>query len=224
MARKRRSKLRNKQRNKPKEPPKPPEKAPFFLPTLPGVEHRFAILQQDETDIEAKKKSSRKLEAGATLTESTFYKRLTSEDPDGDCESYCRSLRVTLLIISKPDFSWHFLDFDDAGCWIDESLFSYVKTLTPAAIDLELRALISIDALSTFVGALIRRLRVRKDFDAVQAFIGVLLRLHGEIFLANPELLECLEKLQEAHLEESRKVLDNISASLGTLSFIRDVL
>jgi len=28
------------QRNKPKEAPKPPEKAPFFLPTLPGVEHR----------------------------------------------------------------------------------------------------------------------------------------------------------------------------------------
>ena len=48
--------------------------------------------------------------------------------------------------------------------------------------------------------------------------------MHGDVFVANPELREALEALREAQLEESRRVLDVISASLGTLSFVRDVL
>lgn len=106
----------------------------------------------------------------------------------------------------------------------DESLFSYIKALTPAAIDLELRALITLEGLGIFVNALIRRLRAHKDFDAVQTFMGVLLRLHGEVFVANPELRESLEILREVQVEESRRVLDVVSASLGALSFVRDVL
>ncbi len=72
------------QRNKPKEAPKAPEKAPFFLPTLPGVEHRFAITQKDAQGPK-KKEVGKRLEAGASQAESVFYKKLVSEDPDGDC-------------------------------------------------------------------------------------------------------------------------------------------
>lgn len=108
--------------------------------------------------------------------------------------------------------------------WTDESLFSYVKTLTPAAIDLELRALISLEGLSTFINALVRRLRAHRDFDAVQTFMGVLLRMHSDVFVENPELRDSLDKLREAQVEESRRILDAISASLGALSFVRDVL
>ena len=74
------------QRNKPKEAPKQPEKAPFFLPILPGVEHRFAVTQTDETPGQ-KKKTSKRLELGATQADSTFLRKLASEDPEGNCGS-----------------------------------------------------------------------------------------------------------------------------------------
>ncbi|EJD02387.1 WD40 repeat-like protein [Fomitiporia mediterranea MF3/22] len=177
------------QRNKPKEPPKPPEKAPFFLPTLPGVEHRFAVTQKDNA--QEQQKNSKKLEAGASRADSKFYRKLVSEDPEGDYEDF----------------------------------FVYLKTLTPAGLDLELRALgSSLEGLSTLVGALRQRLRSHRDFEAVQAVIGALLRLHGEVFVANPELCNALEQLREAQTHESRRVLEMITASLGTLSFVRDVL
>ena len=73
------------QRNKPKEAPKPPEKAPFFLPTLPGVEHRFDV--QEAENAKKSKKPSKRLEKAAAASESVFYQKLSTEDPAGDCES-----------------------------------------------------------------------------------------------------------------------------------------
>lgn len=78
------------QRNKPKEPPKQPEKAPFFLPTLPGVEHRFEVDQQQKAQADADaKKSTKRLQRAAGETESVFYKKLVeaSESPSSDCTS-----------------------------------------------------------------------------------------------------------------------------------------
>lgn len=72
------------QRNKPKEPPKAPEKAPFFLPTLPGVEHRFAVEGKDTS--QETKKSTRRLDKIAAESESKFVKHLETSDPAGDCE------------------------------------------------------------------------------------------------------------------------------------------
>ncbi|KAH7102300.1 Utp21-domain-containing protein [Auriculariales sp. MPI-PUGE-AT-0066] len=82
------------QRNKPKEAPKAPEQAPFFLPTLPGVEHRFAI-ETPETP------PSRRLRAGATSSaESEFVRRLAAEEVEGDHEDffqYTRDLSAAAL-------------------------------------------------------------------------------------------------------------------------------
>ena len=36
------------ERNKPKQPPKLPKAAPFFLPTIPGLEPKFAIPEEKE--------------------------------------------------------------------------------------------------------------------------------------------------------------------------------
>lgn len=71
------------QRNKPKEPPKAPEKAPFFLPTLPGVEHRFTVQQKEST--KENKRSTRRLEQMAAQSESKFVLCLESEDTGGNC-------------------------------------------------------------------------------------------------------------------------------------------
>ena len=45
-----------------------------------------------------------------------------------------------------------------------------MKTLSPAAIDLELRSLVTLDDQRLFLTALIQRLRSHRDFEAVQAF------------------------------------------------------
>jgi U3 small nucleolar RNA-associated protein 21 len=76
------------QRNKPKEPPKAPEKAPFFLPTLPGVETRFAVEKPKE---EEKKKNTRRLDKLAMDQESIFQQQL--EQDSGDCTYHQLSVK-----------------------------------------------------------------------------------------------------------------------------------
>ncbi|KAF8635533.1 hypothetical protein AX17_003916 [Amanita inopinata Kibby_2008] len=176
------------QRNKPKEPPKAPEKAPFFLPTLPGVETRFAV-QAKEPQKETKKET-RRLEKAAAHVENVFYKNLVAEDVSGDYENF----------------------------------FSYMKTLSPAALDLEIRSLVSLDAIQAFINALTQRLLSHRDFEAVQAFQSVFLRMHGEVLIGNMELRQRLERLEAVQRKESQRVVELLSSSLGTLGFVRDIL
>ncbi|KIP12285.1 hypothetical protein PHLGIDRAFT_124190 [Phlebiopsis gigantea 11061_1 CR5-6] len=105
-----------------------------------------------------------------------------------------------------------------------EGLYSYVKTLSPAAIDLEIRGLVTLNAQRLFLTALMQRLRSHRDFEAVQAFQNVFLRIHGDVLAANPEVREELEGLMEVQKKESERVLELLASSLGTLGFVRDVL
>lgn len=78
-------------RNKPKEPPKAPERAPFFLPTLPGVEHRFAVEEKQAGGKgDAKERRIDKIHASR---ESVFVRKMFEEDED-DCKPcYFSSVR-----------------------------------------------------------------------------------------------------------------------------------
>lgn len=106
----------------------------------------------------------------------------------------------------------------------DEDFFSFAKTLSPAAIDLELRSLVMLDSLRTFVVALTQRLRSHRDFEAVQTFENVFLRAHAEVIVENPELQEELDVLMQVQRKESERVLELIASSLGTLGFVRETL
>ncbi|KAG2020156.1 WD-repeat-containing protein [Coprinopsis cinerea AmutBmut pab1-1] len=173
------------QRNKPKEPPKAPEKAPFFLPTLPGVEPRFAVEKK-----EAEPKKSQRLVKAALDASTVFYQKLQEQAEDSDYEEF----------------------------------FNYAKTLSPAALDLEIRQLVTIESLAQFMHALAQRLRSHRDFEAVETFMNVFLRMHGEVLIANEELQKPMETLKEVHQSESKRVLELIASSLGTLGFVRDAL
>ncbi|KAJ7905685.1 Utp21 specific WD40 associated putative domain-containing protein [Mycena olivaceomarginata] len=175
------------QRNKPKEPPKAPEQAPFFLPTLPGVESRFAPEQKTAAET---KKDTRRIKQAAADTQSVFLEKLTACDVTGDYEDF----------------------------------FSFAKTLSPAAIDVELRSLVMLESLKTFVVALTQRLKSRRDFEAVQTFQNVFLRMHAEVIVENPELQAGLETLMQVQRKESERVLELLASSLGTLSFVRETL
>ena len=107
----------------------------------------------------------------------------------------------------------------------DEAFFTYVKLLSPAAIDLELRSLTSLSSLRLFLCALKQRLRSHRDFEAVQTILNVFLRIHGEVLVENAtELRDSLHVVLEVQKTESKRMVDQISAALGTLSFVRDVV
>ena len=105
-----------------------------------------------------------------------------------------------------------------------EEFFNYAKTLSPAAMDLELRSLTTLDAMQMFIGALTRRLRSHRDFEAVQTFMNVFLRMHGDVLAANSELQTDLETLADTQRKESERLLELLASSLGTLSFVRDTM
>jgi U3 small nucleolar RNA-associated protein 21 len=106
----------------------------------------------------------------------------------------------------------------------DDEFFGYAKTLTPAAMDLEIRSLVTIENIHSFMVALTQRLRSRRDFEAVQTYQNVFLRIHGEVLVANTELLETMKTLLSVQKAESERVLDLVTSSLGTLDFVREVL
>ncbi|CCM04722.1 uncharacterized protein FIBRA_06910 [Fibroporia radiculosa] len=81
--------------------------------------------------------------------------------------------------------------------------FAYAKSLSPAAMDLELRSLVTLDDLRAFLNALTCRLRSHRDFEAVQTFQNVFLRMHGEVLLENSETCQDLETLREIQSKET---------------------
>lgn len=107
-------------------------------------------------------------------------------------------------------------------CHSDDAFYDYVKTLQPAAIDLEIRSLVTLEQHRLFLTALIQRLHSHRDFEAVQTFQNVFLRIHGDVLIANEELKDDLERLRGVQLSESERVIELLSSSLGTLGFVRD--
>ncbi|KAI0062315.1 Utp21-domain-containing protein [Artomyces pyxidatus] len=105
-----------------------------------------------------------------------------------------------------------------------ETFFAFAKSLSPAAVDLELRSLVTLDALRLFVHALTQRLKSRRDFEAVQTYLNVFLRMHGDVLVENVEVRADLGELLTLQRRESDRVLDLIASSLGTLAFVRDTL
>lgn len=106
----------------------------------------------------------------------------------------------------------------------DEVFFAFAKSLSPAAVDLEIRSLVAVQDLSLFLNALAQRLKSRRDFEAVQTYLNLFLRVHGEMLIQSTELRGDLEALLLVQKQESSRLLDSISSCLGTLAFVRDTI
>ncbi|KAG8870931.1 hypothetical protein FRC20_011092 [Serendipita sp. 405] len=104
-----------------------------------------------------------------------------------------------------------------------DELFKLLKILTPAAVDLELRLLITLQQQALFLRALTQRLCSHNDFEMVQTLMAVFLKLHGESLIDNVEMQGNLERLLQASRAENEKIGALINKGLGVLNFIRDV-
>ena len=108
-----------------------------------------------------------------------------------------------------------------ANASTDNTFFEYLKSLSPSALDLEIRSLSSLEHLSLFLTALIGRLRSHRDFEAVQAIMSVFLTVHGDLLISNEELAGQLEELSEAQGKEGKRLSELVGYAMGTLGFLR---
>lgn len=96
-----------------------------------------------------------------------------------------------------------------------------MKALPPSTLDLEIRSLISLAHLSSFINALTQRLKSHRDYEAIQAIMSVFLRVHGDMLIANAELKEALGALRLEQERESKRLRELVGYALGTLGFLR---
>ncbi|KAA1479648.1 Utp21-domain-containing protein [Dentipellis sp. KUC8613] len=104
-----------------------------------------------------------------------------------------------------------------------ELFFTYMKSLAPATVDLEIRSLFA-QGIHRLLQALAQRLQFRQDFEAVQTFMNILLRIHGDLIICFPEVRCNLERLVGLQKKESNRVFELLSSSSGILTFVRDTL
>ncbi len=103
----------------------------------------------------------------------------------------------------------------------------HIKTLAPAAADLEMRGLQAASEgddpteLGPFVRAMTARLRQREDYDLVQAWMAVFLRLHGEAAAADRDAAAALREWRAAQAGEAKRLGELMGYCGGVLAFLR---
>lgn len=224
-------------RNKPKEAPKAPEAAPFFLPTLPGTETRFdfaSVAAAGKKEGEAGKKENdvqkRRLDFQAMEIDSELVSMLKKGSADDACKPCVCTLRYDILLTSVSG--------------ADEAFFNRLLSLTPSALDVEIRSLATERELILFTKALTARLHSRKDFEAVQAVMNVFLTAHSEVLIGEgqdpafgsgmeedgeggekggDELKGALQEMLDAQIKETKAIGNLVRSSLGMVAWARGV-
>ena len=109
----------------------------------------------------------------------------------------------------------------DSDVHADTFFFTYAKSLSPSALDLEIRSLSSLDHLARFLHALTARLKSHRDFEAVQALLSCFLSVSADLLISNEELLLGLEELKAEQESESKRLRELVGYAMGTLNFLR---
>ena len=171
-------------RNKPIEPPKKPNKVPFFLPSV-GYEG---------WDDRARLDPNKAVDEAAAIELNKERARISKVSLQG---SQTTKEFSALIAAAAQDQKY-------------APVIEYIKSLGPAAADIEIRSL-QIEEMTTFVYALTWLLRGRSDFELVQAWMAVFLRVHGEVVNAgtNPTAREAVAQWVEV-LRLERKRLDGL--------------
>uniref|UniRef100_A0A383VCR0 Small-subunit processome Utp21 domain-containing protein n=1 Tax=Tetradesmus obliquus TaxID=3088 RepID=A0A383VCR0_TETOB len=180
-----------KARSKPLAPPKKPEAAPFFLPTVPGLSRNPVFAAADGAEVE-----------GAEEGEAGPGSRVLRSRGDSVSAAAAPSAFVALLRSSSAagDFA---------------SFISHIRGLSPAALDLELRATLVLEGdesaaadesaeeenedvkdVGLLLEALQGELDAARNFEMVQALLARVLVIHGDTLMRHASLLSAVQRLQ----------------------------
>ncbi|WIA38106.1 hypothetical protein OEZ86_001468 [Tetradesmus obliquus] len=180
-----------KARSKPLAPPKKPEAAPFFLPTVPGLSRNPVFAAADGAEVE-----------GAEEGEAGPGSRVLRSRGDSVSAAAAPSAFVALLRSSSAagDFA---------------SFISHIRGLSPAALDLELRAMLVLEGdesaaadesaeeenedvkdVGLLLEALQGELDAARNFEMVQALLARVLVIHGDTLMRHASLLSAVQRLQ----------------------------
>jgi U3 small nucleolar RNA-associated protein 21 len=200
------------ERNKPKEPPKIPEKAPFFIP---------AVSEPNGPGSPADHVSQHGL--GATDISTAKHSRILRKQLSEGVSAH-RSLLCSLLKSSS--------EADNFTPCIE-----YLKSLSPAKADLEIRSLdVRLQEgrceLADFVTALTERLKSKKDFELVNVWMAVFLRLHADVisgyWAVESGEYHALQMLHDAltlwkieQQRETKRLAELVGYCRGVVSFLR---
>ncbi|KAI9726180.1 MAG: hypothetical protein M1828_001853 [Chrysothrix sp. TS-e1954] len=90
----------------------------------------------------------------------------------------------------------------------DQSI-EHLKTLNPAAADIEIRSLSDAapySDLKRFIGALTTRLRAKRDYELVQTWMAVFLKCHGETLIEDPDMINMLQTWRNEQKQEADRL------------------
>ena len=176
------------QRNKPIEPPQKRKSAPFFLPSL-----------------NAESKSGEDLESKFALA----LLDIKGAPADKDDEPKSRITKITDPSVAHTSTFNKLLEYKSMN-----ALVSHLSTLPPASADLAIRTLDPAPPyteLVTFLNALTKRLKERRDYELVQTWIAVFLRCHKDVLLESSDVRDALR----AWREENTKVEAGFGERVG---------
>lgn len=185
-------------RNKPTEAPKKPEKAPFFLPSLQSAQNQNSADQQ------------KALTNGADGSQDlialeTERSRIARMDRQGGQSEFSR------LLQNCRD--------EDA----DSSVFvNYLKSLSPAAADVEIRSLSSVDGeMLAFVRALLWVLQSKRDFELGQTWMAVFLRIHSDVVIRDSEIRAVVAEWREMLRTDKERISSLVGYCSGMVEYLR---
>ncbi|KAJ3294723.1 hypothetical protein HK104_003329 [Borealophlyctis nickersoniae] len=107
------------------------------------------------------------------------------------------------------------------------SFMTYAQSLSPAAIDFEIRSLSlenNLANLRYFVAALQEQLETRKGFELVQAYLNVFLKIHGDVIVnssADSGLEASLSQFLEEHVQTWTRLEEMFQYGLCLVDFAK---
>lgn len=211
-------------RNKPIAPPQKPEKAPFFLPSLqdrqknPSLALTAAGESSSQTPQALAAERSRILRMDRSGTTSKFTQLLRSSSSSAAAAAAAADTAAVAAVFTP--------------------LIAELKSLSPAAADVEIRSLSSAttslfsasasseeeapcNELVAFVYALTALLRSRQDFELGMAWMSVFLRVHADVVVEDLELRDAVGLWREELGKEKERVVGLVGYCGGMVGFLR---
>ncbi|GAB1316696.1 rRNA-processing protein utp21 [Madurella fahalii] len=150
-----------------------------------------------------------------------------SEDKPREAGAASGASRITQLDRARQEQALSSKLLVGAAAGDYNAFIEHLKSLTPAAADLELRSLSighgddASNELLHFIKALTSRLVARRDYELTQAWMTVFLRLHFDLVMESESLLKALAEWKEHQGRERDRLQDLVGYCGGVVGFLR---